>query len=1251
MAFFSGVLDNTVSDLSPFSDENLSIKDATSTQTRTVSLTNLETQSWGFITEANIPNNASWEDGGTWTVEYESITGSHQITGRCRCVRLDSAGNILQSGTFTGTQALNADRTFTLTNPSWTNGEEDSGNRLAIEFEFINNDTMNQSVQFGLNTLNNEVITNISKFILSKTDSDSLFIYGHKLIPNEIFYGIESEFVNSGSVSFNSIAMLDDSRFVIAYKDVADSNHGTAKIGTIVGSDVIFGEETHFLTDTIGLGISVTVLSSSGFVVSYEDSTDSKHGTSKVGIVDGTNITFGPETEFSSTTANVEIANEALTSSGFIVAWRDVDDAGKGTAKFGTVDGTDISFGIESEFSASGLTDDISVAPLSSSGFVVAYRDSGDDSNGSSKIGTVDGTTISFGPEFEFNVEGAQNISVASFSPSGFVVVYEDDFNDAHGFAQVGTVSGTTITYGPVSEFYRFDGVSSVDIAFFDESTFVVVYRDTNTAPKGAAIIGTIDGTNITFALETDFHPGDFPVYNSVTVADPSTFVVAYRDRNDSDHGTVKVGKLPPFPTIVNLFIDGHILDTNSSTLFIAGAATGVDSINDSFDLFIHGLDQIQTSGDLFLEGSILTSGEIDLFINGFNIISGVSDLFINGHKSLSTSGDMFIEGSILTSGEVDLFINSFDITSGVTDLFINGHKFFLSQEDVREGLQFGSESVFDSSGIASWTSVARIDPSTFVVAFRDEGDSNHGTAKVGKITGTDVTFGTETEFFSPGNSLYNSVIPLTASTFIVLYRSNADANGKARIGTIDGTNITFSPESEFLSSGNINSIFAASLSESTIVVTYSDSDDSTHGIAKIGTVSGDTMVFGSGTKFHDTSAMSHNSVAKLSESGFVVVFNTSPLLDFAGSGEARIGTISGTTITFGSGVTYSDGGNNNAVTSFDQSKFVVAYRDSSNSFHGAARVGNVSGDNISFDVESEFVIESGVTDVALATLNPSTFVVAYTDESNFSHGTAKIGTIDSPITFGPAQEYLGPGIALYNALAFMEKGVFVVAFSDILGDDASVKVGTIPLSCVDLFLSTHDVASTSGDLFIHGFDIASGVIDLFIEGSILVSGDVDLFIDSFDIASGTSDLFINGHKSLSTSGDLFIHGHANASTSGDMFIEGHDNVSVSGDLFIHGFAQESGTQPPLFTEGHDTITDSVDLFMSGSGVVASITGSIDLYTLGLDNITTSGDLFINGHKSVSTSGDLFTLGLDNITSSTNLFTEGFVESSGATEN
>jgi len=190
---FSGVLHSDISDVSPFFDSNRSIKDASTSDTINVTISGSSTELWGFISEPGFPGNSSWEDGGTWSVTLRVVTGNTFVRARCLAVRIDSSGNLLQTGTFTSFQTLTSgNKNYTISNPLWNDGEEDSGNRIAILVSINNMSPTSQSVTLGTNTTTEKVETNIStilteggyinNFICGSVDSQAssdLFTYGY----------------------------------------------------------------------------------------------------------------------------------------------------------------------------------------------------------------------------------------------------------------------------------------------------------------------------------------------------------------------------------------------------------------------------------------------------------------------------------------------------------------------------------------------------------------------------------------------------------------------------------------------------------------------------------------------------------------------------------------------------------------------------------------------------------------------------------------------------------------------------------------------------------------------------------------------------------------------------------------------------------------------------------------------------------------------------------------------------------------
>ena len=80
------------------------------------------------------------------------------------------------------------------------------------------------------------------------------------------------------------------------------------------------------------------------------------------------------------------------------------------------------------------------------------------------------------------------------------------------------------------------------------------------------------------------------------------------------------------------------------------------------------------------------------------------------------------------------------------------------------------------SSFIPPYTSVSALSASKFVVVYRDNLSSGNGTAIIRDVSGSTITFGSPT-IFNMGNTTYISTSALTASKIVIAYRDEADSD------------------------------------------------------------------------------------------------------------------------------------------------------------------------------------------------------------------------------------------------------------------------------------------------------------------------------------------------------------------------------------------------------------------------------------------------------------------------------------------
>jgi hypothetical protein len=305
-------------------------------------------------------------------------------------------------------------------------------------------------------------------------------------------------------------------------------------IGAIsYSSEYVFNSATTY-------DISVSALDSTHFVVGYCDSGNSNYGTAIIGTISGSTISYSSEYVFNSAYTDY-ISVSALDSTHFVVAYRDYGNSNYGTAIIGTISGSTITYGSEYVFN-SAITASISISALDSTHFVVAYRDYGNSNYGTAIIGTISGSTITYGSEYVFNSAITASISISALDSTHFVVGYMDYGNSYYGTCIIGTISGSAISYGSEYVFNQAN-TSYISVSTLDSTHFVVGYCDSGNSNYGTAIIGTISGSTISYSSEYVFNSA-YTDYISVSALDSTHFVVGYRDFGNSYYGTCIIGTI-----------------------------------------------------------------------------------------------------------------------------------------------------------------------------------------------------------------------------------------------------------------------------------------------------------------------------------------------------------------------------------------------------------------------------------------------------------------------------------------------------------------------------------------------------------------------------------------------------------------------------------------------------------------------------------------------------------------------------------
>lgn len=218
------------------------------------------------------------------------------------------------------------------------------------------------------------------------------------------------------------------------------------------------------------------------------------------------------------------------------------------------------------------------------------------------------------------------------------------------------------------------------------------------------------------------------------------------------------------------------------------------------------------------------------------------------------------------------------------------------------------------------------------VYCYCDGNNSFYGTAVVGTVSGSSISFGTPVVFYSGSlltTEFGNNVIFHTSlGKIIVTFTSSTVAYQV--IGTVSGTSISFSSAQQPFGSSTCYSVSACYDSGSSkIVVAGRDGSDSNRLRALVGTVSSSSISYGSSVRL--STALSRKPKLASNGSGTIVCLYASTGNYYA---YATAMTISGTTVTAGS--TTQIGSSNNSFNRMsivycpNVSRWLTAYRHSS---------------------------------------------------------------------------------------------------------------------------------------------------------------------------------------------------------------------------------------------------------------------------------------------------------------------------------
>jgi len=411
------------------------------------------------------------------------------------------------------------------------------------------------------------------------------------------------------SATFDSL----NNKVVVFYTDYNNSYYGTGIVGTVSGTSISFGSPTVFKSNTVSYSASAFDVSAGKVVVAYTNDSQGRAET-VVGTVSGTSISFGASVVLSTSSGSYRSCVYDAKNQKIVIAFTNGADLDKGYAIVGTVSGTSISFGTAVRFANESIIwVDIAYSPVDEK-VIIVY--SGNTNGGKVVVGTVSGTSISYGTlssSFAGVYVNKYNNIVYDTKNQKFVIVYRDD-TSSYGRAIVGTISGTSVSLGTAVNFYV--GDTTWINATYDENASKTVISFVSWT-GGRLVVGEVSGTSISFNSNELIKDGSSAYFAGAYDSNNKKVVIAYqgKDPSNSSDGYARVIQPAYNSTNNTAFIgisDSAISDTATGSVTIkGGVSTNVTGLTPNTDYYVQADGSISTTVSSVPAGKALSSTSI----------------------------------------------------------------------------------------------------------------------------------------------------------------------------------------------------------------------------------------------------------------------------------------------------------------------------------------------------------------------------------------------------------------------------------------------------------------------------------------------------------------------------------------------------------------------------------------------------------------------------------------------------------------
>ena len=323
--------------------------------------------------------------------------------------------------------------------------------------------------------------------------------------------------------------------------------------------------------------------------------------------------------------------------------------------------------------------------------------------------------------------------------------------------------------------------------------------------------------------------------------------------------------------------------------------------------------------------------------------------------------------------------------------------------------ITFGTPANIDGN-TGNYTSIAYDANANKVVVIYHKTTTNNGIAQVGTVSGTSISFGTENTFSSTEIN-YNAIrYDSSANKLIIAWYSPGDTAIKVTAGTISGTNMSFGAVASTAAPSNISIGLVYDANANKSLLCYRG--PSNYGYAAVISLSGTTASIGTPAVFISESVSDVTAVYDSSNNKTLIIWRKAS----NNYGAGIVATISGTGVTFGTEAVLASETGFYFGASFDTTvnKSIVAYYNSSSGYNKSVQ-GTISGTSVTFTSPVTYL--SARADYNALAYDPDSerTIFAFNDTGNSDKGTSLLYSSTTQATNLTSENYIGISDAAYS--------------------------------------------------------------------------------------------------------------------------------------------------------------------------------------------------------------------------------------------